>query len=94
MDLFDLVAKLTLDKSEYDKGLDDAEKETNGLKSKWSEATTKMTTGLKNIGAGAGILTALGAGAFKAADGVSKNLDNIDKMSQKLGLSTDAYQEW
>ena len=94
MDLFDLVAKLTLDTSEYDKGLGDAEKETNGLKDKWSEATTKISTGLKSIGAGAGILTALGAGAFKAADGVSKNLDNIDKMSQKLGLTTDAYQEW
>ena len=94
MDLFDLVAKLTLDTSEYEKGLDDAGNTANDLKNKWGTATSQISSGLKSVGTGAGILTALGAGAFKAADGVSKNLDNIDKMSQKLGLSTDAYQEW
>lgn len=94
MDLFDLVAKLTLDTSEYEKGMSDAESKTSGIKDKWNQATSQISTGLKGIASGAGILTALGAGAFKAADGVSKNLDNIDKMSQKLGLSTDAYQEW
>lgn len=94
MDIFDLVAKLSLDTSEYEKGIKDAQGTANDLKDKWGQATGQMSKGIKSIGAGAGILTALGAGAFKAADGVSKNLDNIDKMSQKLGLSTDAYQEW
>lgn len=94
MDLFDLYAKLTLDSSDYDKGLDDAENKANDLKQRWSTATSSISKGVKSIGTGGGILAALGAGAFKAADSVSKNLDNIDKMSQKLGLSTDAYQEW
>ena len=94
MNVFDLFATLSLDKSEYEKGLNDAEKDAKNLSDKWSAGTADINKGLKNIGTGVGVFTALGAGAFKAADGVSKNLDNIDKMSQKLGLSTDAYQEW
>lgn len=94
MNLFELFAKLTLDSSEYDKGLQEAEGKVDSFKEKWSKGTESIAKGIKNIGVGIGTFTALGAGAFKAADGVSKNLDNIDKMSQKLGLSTDAYQEW
>lgn len=94
MDIFDLVAKLSLDTSEYEKGIKDAQGSTNDLKDKWSQATGQISKGVKGIATGGGIFAALGAGAFKAADGISKNLDNIDKMSQKLGLSTDAYQEW
>ena len=33
-------------------------------------------------------------GLFKFADGVASNADEIDKMSQKLGMSAQAYQEW
>lgn len=94
MDLFELFAKLTLDSSEYENGLNDAEKKANEFKEQWNNGTASIKKGIKNIGVGVGTFTALGAGAFKAADGISKNLDNIDKMSQKLGLSTDAYQEW
>lgn len=94
MDLFELFAKLTLDTSDYENNLDAAEKQAESFKEKWTKGTDAIKSGLKKIGVGVGTFTALGAGAFKAADGVSKNLDNIDKMSQKLGLSTDAYQEW
>lgn len=94
MNLFELFAKLTLDSSEYEKDLDAAEKQAESFKEKWNAGTTSIKKGLKDIGVGVGTFTALSAGAFKAADGISKNLDNIDKMSQKLGLSTDAYQEW
>ena len=94
MDLFELFAKLTLDSSEYENGLNDAEKKANEFKEQWNNGTASIKKGIKNIGVGVGTFTALGASAFKAADGISKNLDNIDKMSQKLGLSTDAYQEW
>lgn len=94
MNLFELFAKLTLDSSEYEKDLDAAEKQAESFKEKWNAGTATIKKGLKDVGVGVGAFTALGAGAFKAADGISKNLDNIDKMSQKLGLSTDAYQEW
>ena len=33
-------------------------------------------------------------GIVKGAKGVSEYGDNVDKMSQKLGLSSDAYQKW
>lgn len=94
MNLFELFAKLTLDSSEYENGLDDAEKRADEFKEKWNKGTKSITKGLKDIGVGVGVFSAVGVGAFKAADGISKSLDNIDKMSQKLGLSTDAYQEW
>lgn len=94
MNVFELFAKIGLDSSEYDKGMNDAEKTASGFQEKFNEGTSKMKEGLKGVATGAGILTAVGAGAFKMADGVSKNLDSIDKMSQKLGFSTDAYQEW
>ena len=94
MNLFELFAKLTLDSSEYENNLNEAGEQADSFKDRWVKGTDAIKSGLKNIGVGVGTFTALGAGAFKAADGVSKNLDNIDKMSQKLGLSTDAYQEW
>ena len=39
-------------------------------------------------------VTALGTSFFNAAKATAEFGDNIDKMSQKIGLSTDAYQEW
>lgn len=94
MNVFDLMAKLTLDASEYTKGLNDAEGQAEGFGDKWKTSTDKMKSGFKDIGVGVGIFAGMGAAAFKAADNMSQNLDTIDKMSQKLGLSTDAYQEW
>jgi len=47
----------------------------------------------------AGVMTI--AGVFKLADAIKQLIvdtadfgDNIDKMSQKMGMSTDSYQEW
>lgn len=87
MDVFSLVAKLTLDSSEYDKNMDNAG-------SKMASMKANFTSGAKSIATGVGIFTTLGAAAYKAADGVSKNMDEIDKMSQKIGMSAKAYQEW
>lgn len=51
-------------------------------------------TGLAAVGAlAAGTIAAFGAMVKGAAD-VAAYGDNIDKMSQKMGLSTEAYQEW
>lgn len=94
MDVFSLVAKLTLDSSEYDKGLDTAKKGADDFGKTWDSAKSSMAKGTKSIAAGAGVLAGLGTAAFKAADSLSKNLDEIDKTSQKVGMSTKAYQEW
>lgn len=94
MNVFDLMAKLTLDRSDYEKGLGDAEGSASKFGAKWEDGTAKIKSGLKGIGEGVGIFTAVGAAAFASADKMSQSLDQIDKMSQKLGMSTDAYQKW
>ena len=95
MNVFELVATLVLDKKDYDKGLDDSEEKAEGFGGKLKNA---LATGAKVGGAA---LAAAGAAAgvmTKAiADGVNETAaygDNIDKMSQKLGISATAYQEW
>lgn len=91
MDLLSLVAKLSLDSSEYEKGLGDAE--TKG---------STFGRGLKKAAAvGASAVAAVGTAAIAAGTALVKGTgdvavygDNIDKMSQKMGISARAYQEW
>lgn len=91
MTLFDLVAKITLDSSEYETGLDDAVKKASGL-------GDKLKTGLKAGGVALEAVTAATTGLttalVKGTSDVASYGDNIDKMSQKMGLSIEAYQEW
>lgn len=95
MDVFNLVASLVLDSSDFDSGLDDAEKEA----SSWG---SRIGGGLKKAGgiaaAGLGVITtgavAAVASLQKGAADVAEYGDHVDKMSQKLGISAEAYQEW
>lgn len=98
MDVFDLVAKLTLDTSEYEKGLDNSEKSAMNFGSVM-QVMGKGVAGAVTVGTAA--LAAMGTvtiGATSAiidsAAEVSAYGDNIDKMSQKMGISIEAYQEW
>lgn len=94
-DVFDLQAKISLNTTEYKKSLSDAEKETSGFGS-------KLKNGLENIAkVGAAAFGAIAAGATAATAALVKGVssvadygDNIDKMSQKLGMSAESYQEW
>lgn len=95
MDLFSLVASLVLDSSKYEAGIGQAEQSAEGLK---STLGGKFATAAK---VAAGAVAAVGAAAGAAAAVVSKEVgalaqygDNIDKQSQKLGISAKAYQEW
>ena len=95
MDLLSLVAKLTLDTSEYDSGLDDSEKSASTFGEKLK--STLGTAG--KVGSIAlGAVTAAGSAVVGTFVSGTKSLaeygDNIDKMSQKMGLSREAYQEW
>lgn len=95
MDIFDLVAKLTLDSSKYDEGLDGAGSKASGFASKLGgglATAAKVSAAGLMAAAGAGIAV---AGAFvKGTAAVAAYGDNIDKMSQKMGMSATAYQEW
>ena len=62
MDLFDLVAKITLDSSEYEKGIQGAGEGASALSSKWAM--------FGKVAAGVGVATAAAVGA--AAVGVGK----------------------
>lgn len=95
MDLFDIAAKITLNTSEYEKGLEGAESEGSGFAERLRQG---LGTAAKVGGAA---IAAIGAGAVslgtKFASGlnnVAEYGDEVDKMSQKLGLSKEAYQEW
>lgn len=95
MNVFDLFAKLSLDKSEYEEGLDDAEKDAEGFGS-------KLKKGLGTAGKIAGgAITAVGTASVALGKAFVSNMgdvasygDSIDKMSQKIGISAEAYQEW
>ena len=57
-----------------------------------------LAAGAKAAAAGIAAMTAAAAATaaaiINAAGAAAEYGDNIDKMSQKLGMSTDAYQEW
>lgn len=91
MDLLDLFAKISIDSSEYEKGIDEASSKaetfSKGLK-------TAMKVGAAGVAAVTGATVALGKSLVDGASKTAAFGDNIDKASQKLGLSAEAYQEW
>lgn len=95
MDIFDLSAKLSLDSADYEEKLSKAEKSTGSFASKLkSGLATAGKVGAAAIGA---VTTAAGVMTKTILDGtkeVAAYGDNIDKASQKMGISAEAYQEW
>lgn len=95
MDVFDLTARISVDTKPYEDGMNDASKKSKSFGS-------KIGSGLKSAAkVGAVALTAVTtAGAvmsktlFNGVDAVAEYGDNVDKMSQKMGISAKAYQEW
>lgn len=91
MDLLSLVAKLSLDSSEYEKGLGDAETKGSTFGSGLKKAATVGAAAVAAVGSAA---IAAGTSLVKSTGDVAAYGDNIDKMSQKMGISAQAYQEW
>lgn len=91
MDVFDLAATLTLDTSKYEAGLNGAAGMAKGIGSKIGSAlkTATLVTGAL-AAAGAAVTGAFVSAAKKTAD----YGDKVDKMSQKIGISAEAYQKW
>lgn len=91
MDLFNLMATIGLDSTAFDEGL-------NSVKGKASSLGNFVSGGFKTAGVAIAAVgsAALAAGAaiVKGAGDVASYGDNIDKMSQKMGMSASAYQEW
>ena len=94
MNVFELFATLGIDTSEYDAGLDSAESKGSQF---GQTLGAVVGTGAKVATASIGALTvATVAGTTALVNGVSdvaKYGDEIQKNSQKIGLSTEKYQE-
>lgn len=93
--IFTLFAKLGIDTKEYDEGLTKAEDSGKSFGSTLSSGfRTALGIGAAAVGA---VTTATVAGTKAFVDGVSNVAqygDRIDKLSQKMNLSAESFQEW
>lgn len=95
MDIFDLVASLSLDTSPYEQGLKNAESEATSAGGNIGSVLGKIGGGATvAIGAVVSGVTAISGALVNGTTDLAEYADNIDKMSQKLGISAEAYQEW
>jgi phage-related protein len=93
--IFSLFGTIFIDSAKADKSIDTTTEkaEKSGLKigsafSSIAKGATAMSTA---VVAGA---AAIGGAAYKIATATAAEADEIDKTSQKLGMSREAYQEW
>lgn len=98
MNVFDLVAKISLDSSEYDKGLDDASDKANGIGSKISKGVGVAS---KAVVAGVGVAaTAVGGLVASATKGYGEyqqltgGIETLykDASDQMLAYADNAYK--
>ena len=91
MDVLTLRGVLTLDKSEYDRGLDTAEQGARSFGGRFSKAAKVGAAAAAALGVAAGYA---GKKIVDGAKQVAEYGDKVDKMSQKIGISAEAYQKW
>lgn len=95
MNLFDLMATITLDTSNYDEGLDQSEEKAESFGNKVGKGlATAGKVGAAAVGAVAAGAVVLGTAVVKSTSQLAEYGDHIDKQSQKMGISAQAYQEW
>lgn len=90
MDLLSLVARLTLDKTAFDKGLSEAQGSAQKSGTGFKEAFGNVA---KTAAAAGAAITGAAASIYKIANDAAGATDRIDKMSQKIGLSRQTFQE-
>ena len=95
MDVFDLFAKLSLDSSSYDKGIEGAEKSASNfsanLKKGLAVAGSIATASISAMTAGAVVASKK---FIDSAKSTATFGDSVDKNSQKVGFSAQKWQEW
>lgn len=90
MEIFKLFGSIFVNTDDAEKGISKTDKKASGF-------ATTLGNGIKTA-AKWGIAIAAGAAAgaaalYKMATGAAETTDHIDKMSQKIGISRQAYQE-
>ena len=95
MNVFDLDARIGLDTSEYNENLSKSE-------SSFLDFGSKIKSGIDNVAKiTASAVSAVASGVSRMTESMVNSSmelanygDNIDKASQKLGISAKGYQEW
>ena len=94
MDLLNLRALLTLDKSEYEKGLTDAENEASGFGSKFKSAMgTAAKAGAAAMAASASAVALLGKNSIGAYADTQQLVGGVQKLYGNMGMSVEEYAQ-
>lgn len=93
--IFSLFGEVLIDNTNANKSIDQTTEKAENSGSKVGSAFSSIAKGAAAVGtavvAGA---AAVGTAAYKMASDTAAAADNVDKMSQKIGISRTAYQEW
>lgn len=91
MEVFKLFGSIFVNTDDADKSLQKTEKNAEGLAAKFGNGVKAAAKWGAAIAAAA---TTAGAAIFGLATSAAGTADEIDKMSQKIGISAEAFQEW
>jgi len=89
--IFELFGTIMVDNSKADESITKTEKKANSLAESFGSGVKKVAKFGAGVAAAAtGAVTAITGMASSAAS----SMDEIDKASQKMGISAEGYQEW
>ena len=92
MDVLSLRALLTLDKSQYEDGLNEAEGDAKGFGSKFKSAMkTTAKAGAAAMGAAAGAVALLGKSSISAYADTEQLVGGVQKLYGNMGMSVEEY---
>ena len=91
MKLFDIFGEISIDDDRAMAQLKNIDDKAESVGSKIGRMAGKIGGLTAKVG---GLAIAGGVALFGVATKVSDSLTEIDRMSQKVGMSTEAYQEW
>lgn len=98
MDLFKLVGTIAVNNTEANSAISEttsnAESMSSKVGSKFQSVGNKMTSLGKTLAPVSAGVVAFGGALVASAKKTADQTDRIDKMSQKLGISRTAFQEW
>ena len=91
MNIFETYAKIGLDTKDLMSGLAKARAKVSAFSNGVVKGAKVAATGFAAVTAGA---TAVSGALTKGIKDVTEYGDSVDKMSQRIGLSAEAYQKW
>ena len=91
MKLFDIFGEISVKDGKAMSKLKDVDKKAESIGSKMGNMATKVGKASLKFGA---LATVAGGALLGIASKTADALDRVDKMSQRLGMSTQAFQEW